>query len=104
MRKIIVNKYLQSKGVIRRFYLGHFNKNYVNSQKLKRHGECKNCGFCCRFVVKCPLLYQDDEGKYLCKIHNNKPSNCNIFPVNEKDIKDRNTLNPDVSCGYAFYK
>lgn len=104
MKKILLNKFLQGKGVIRRFFLGHFNKKYVNSQRLNRHGECKNCGVCCRFVIKCPMLYQDDAGKYLCKIHNRKPSNCNIFPINEEDIKDRNTILNSGSCGYAFYK
>ena len=104
MKKKLLHKYIQGKGKIRRFYLGYFKKNYISGQKLKRQGECKHCGVCCRLLIKCPLLYQDKYGNYLCKIHNRKPSNCDLFPINEKDLKDRDTILPDVPCGYTFYK
>lgn len=104
MRKKIGAKIIQGRGKVRRFVLAHFKKNYVLEQQKKRIGECRRCGVCCKLLVKCVMLTQDDAGNYLCKIHNRKPSNCNIFPVDEKDIVDRDTILPDVPCGYSFFK
>ena len=104
MRKKINSKIIQGKGKLRRFIFGHFRKKYVEEQQNKRQGECKRCGVCCKLLVNCIMLTQDKEGIYSCKIHNRKPSNCNVFPIDEKDLKDRDTILPDVPCGYTFFK
>lgn len=104
MRKKIGAKIIQGKGKIRRFILAHFKKKYVEEQKNNRQGECKRCGICCKLLVNCPMLIQDADNNFLCKIHNRKPSNCDLFPIDEKDIKDRDTILPDVPCGYTFFK
>ncbi len=104
MRKSISAKIIQGKGKIRRFLLAHFRHKYIIEQKRKRQGECRRCGVCCKLLVNCIMLTQDDEGNYICKIHNRKPSNCNLFPIDEKDLKDRDTILPDVPCGYTFFK
>ncbi len=104
MRKLISAKIIQGKGKIRRFILAHFRKQYVEQQTQKRQGECVRCGVCCKLLINCIMLTQDSHGNYQCKIHNRKPSNCSLFPIDEKDIKDRDTILPDVPCGYSFFK
>jgi hypothetical protein len=102
MVRIIKNTFQHSFGKFRRLYLYTFKKNYVKKMVSIRKGECRQCGACCKLLYKCPFLIEKD-GLFSCKIYGKiRPINCIIFPINEKDIKDRNTVLPDIPCGYFF--
>ncbi len=47
---------LHTIGKLRRFWLVHFQKKYVQSQLSARHGDCHQCGTCCNLLFTCPTL------------------------------------------------
>jgi Fe-S-cluster containining protein len=95
-------KYKQAGGKLRRLLASKFRRRYIELQLAKRRGECARCGACCRLLFRCPLLKKNAAGISLCSIHPRRPQNCRIFPLNEKDLHDRNLVNPKISCGYFF--
>jgi hypothetical protein len=88
-------------GKIRRFTISHFRKGYVRQQEAARKGQCSRCGACCKLLFRCPFLLEED-GLYSCRIHGNKPENCHIFPINQRDLEDRNIVSPEFKCGFYF--
>ena len=90
-------------GVMRRFFIFIFHKKYIEDMLKFRSGKCARCGACCKLISrKCPYLELNSEGMYSCKIHKSfRMPNCIIFPVDYRDIEDRNlvTCKP---CGYKF--
>jgi len=88
-------------GKVRRLGLGFFRPGYMARNLKRRRGECRRCGVCCHLSVRCPL-FRDLGGLTECRIHGFRPRNCRIFPVDERDIAERDTLAPDVPCGYRF--
>ena len=86
------------KGKIRRFYLAHFNQEYVQAQLQRRKGSCKMCGACCQLGYRC--IYLTDL--MTCSIHegNNwlRPEQCMFFPIDEIDLSEMD--NPQ--CGFYF--
>jgi len=50
------------------------------------------------------MLGFEDSGLSLCKIHGSfRMPNCIIFPVDARDIADRDLVALDgVKCGYSF--
>ena len=88
-------------GKIRRFYYHKFNRSYVIKAKEKRHGECARCGTCCKLLFKCPFL-DETQTPSMCKVHNTRPFNCRIFPVDRADIADKNLVDSTKRCGYYF--
>jgi len=90
-------------GVMRRFLLYVFNKKYVEASASKCKGECLRCGACCRLAVsECPYLTFDDDGKSSCvKYNETRMPNCVIFPIDHRDIKERNIVSK-IPCGYRF--
>jgi hypothetical protein len=89
-------------GKVRRFGLWHFRRGYVQRQEAARSGDCARCGTCCKLLFQCPFLSQDAVGMYLCTIHNSRPGNCRMFPVDPRDFADRDIVSPDTKCGYRF--
>ena len=92
-------------GKIRRFCLGHFRPGYVESNTNPRRGECLRCGTCCKLLYVCPELEELAEGMTRCHIHEKRPKNCRIFPVNQADLTDRNLVSRDMNkepCGFSF--
>jgi Fe-S-cluster containining protein len=85
------------KSQIKRRFVYYFSHKKVREDIKKRRGECLGCGKCCQVVVPCPMLYKIG-GKVLCKIHQHKPYECHIYPVNNKDFFKH--LKP--TCGYWF--
>ena len=75
-------------GKIRRFYLCNFDRNYVIQQMMLRHGECKQCGKCCYFLLKCPFLRFQDGKTYCVIYHRKRPKQCVAFPIDERDLAD----------------
>jgi len=88
-------------GKMRRFYLGAFGNGYLAKQMRERKGECSRCGACCKLMYNCPFL--DESGEITrCRIYGLPIPNCKMFPVDERDIRDRNLVMPDSTCGYYF--
>ncbi|MDF2548358.1 MAG: hypothetical protein K0R93_3256 [Anaerosolibacter sp.] len=85
-------------GKIRRFYLSHFGKDYVESQLEKREGNCKMCGRCCQLGYRCPFLRTDNS----CGVYNDhrwmRPAQCAFFPLDQRDMEEMN----NSACGYYF--
>ncbi|MDR0867476.1 MAG: hypothetical protein LBP75_03245 [Planctomycetota bacterium] len=94
-------KYAQATGKLRRFLLA-YRKHYLPRQLARRQGECRRCGACCRLLFKCPFLQIQADGATHCRIHRRKPGNCQIFPINEKDLRDRDLYAPESKCGFYF--
>jgi len=88
-------------GKARRFLLGHLRPGYVEQQEAMRAGECSRCGSCCKLLFECPFL---DESTFpaRCTIHETRPMNCRVFPIDAKDLTDRNIVQLKMKCGYSF--
>ncbi len=92
-------------GKVRRLCLGLFRKKYLESQYSQRRGRCLRCGQCCRLLYVCPHLEALPDGSTGCRIHEKRPSNCRIFPMDPRDLADRDLLgvSPDSRpCGFTF--
>lgn len=88
-------------GKVRRFCLVHFRPAYVRASLARRVGECHRTGACCRLMFTCPLL--DARSRPVrCTIHEIKPKVCRIFPIDERDLRDRDLVMPDHPCGFSF--
>jgi len=88
-------------GKVRRCYLALFRRGYIRASAARRHGECARCGACCMLGYKCQSL-RDNEGGTECTIHKFRPPNCRVFPIDERDIADRDLIRPDTPCGFHF--
>ena len=95
------NAFHQFLGKSRRFLYSVFGNGYVTRQLDRRQGECKRCGACCKLLLNCPFL---DDSKSLCncRIYEHTSPNCTIFPLDERDLADRNRILPNEPCGYYF--
>ncbi len=86
-------------GTPRRFYLNVFRPGYVRASLARRKGECKRCGACCQLVVKCVHVRYVD-GLPACRIYGMRPPNCSNYPIDRRDIEDRNLVAPNTPCGF----
>ncbi len=89
-------------GKLRRYLQHTFWPGYIASSHARREGECLRCGACCRIGSQCPHFDTDDDDLGLCKRHEVRPRNCRIFPVDERDLADRDIVSPDTTCGFSF--
>jgi len=78
---------------VRRFYLAAFRKKYVEQMREFRRGECRRCGMCCTFMIRCPFL----EGENQCTIYEKRPRQCRLFPIEPRDLRGRFS-----ACGHYF--
>jgi hypothetical protein len=101
LRKIRASVRMGS-GKVRRFANGTFRKKHVARKLERRRGECIRCGTCCRLLFKCPYLQTHEDGGTSCRVHQKRPRNCRIFPVDRKCLAERDLLAPDLPCGYSF--
>ena len=88
-------------GKVRRFYLAHFRPGYVRESLARRVGQCDRTGACCHLMFTCPLLDQKPQ-PVRCTIHEIKPRVCRLFPIDERDLRDRDIVSPDARCGFSF--
>ena len=88
-------------GKIRRACLIAFRKKKVEEQLERRRGACSRCGACCKILFKCPA-YDDSNGEPKCLIYNDRPGVCGLFPLDEKDLRERDITMPGTKCGYWF--
>ena len=91
-------------GVARRFFLNLFCQGYVRKSLARRSGECKRCGVCCHLVAnKCGALHLHHDGPSTCRLYSvYRLPNCCTFPIDPRDLADRNRVAPDVPCGYSW--
>jgi hypothetical protein len=62
-----------------------------------RDGECKRCGACCMFLVRCPFLKFEDgkPNSASCKAYMIRPLQCRKYPRTKKEQIHQ-------PCGYFF--
>jgi hypothetical protein len=86
-------------GKARRFFLVHFKKSYIQSQLLRREGDCRQCGACCNLLFTCPTLMKNGQ----CLIYGAcRPRACKVFPIDQRDIEDVKMFG--ANCGFRFRK
>jgi hypothetical protein len=88
-------------GKIRRAFLVAFRRRKVLAKLERRRGACTRCGACCKILFQCPA-YDDSDGNPKCLIYNDRPGVCGLFPLDEKDLRDRDIVMPDRKCGFYF--
>lgn len=93
-------------GVTRRFFLNLFRRKYVRESLDLRAGECKRCGVCCHLVAnKCGALHLHKDGQSTCRLYSvYRLPNCCTFPIDPRDIADRDLVAPETPCGYYWPK
>ncbi len=86
-------------GKLRRLCLAKLAPRTTRSRRRLRHGKCRQCASCCKFIFRCPLL---DENN-LCRIYHSRfrPLVCRRFPIDRRDVEDV-YLSSGRSCGYSF--
>ncbi len=88
-------------GKLRRAYLQMLKRDYVRLSRARRRGECRRCGACCKLMFLCPYLEQN--GSYTsCVCHDTRWANCKVFPVDERDLADRDLVSRDGPWGFSF--
>jgi hypothetical protein len=88
-------------GKIRRVFLIAFRKKRVLQMLDRRQGACSRCGACCKLMFQCPA-YDDSDGNPKCLVYNDRPGVCGLFPLDEKDLRERDMVMPDRKCGFYF--
>ncbi len=88
-------------GKIRRTFLIKFRRKRVLEKLSYRRGACSRCGACCKLLLKCPA-YDDSDGSPKCLVYNDRPGVCGIFPLDPKDLAERNIVMPEKACGFTF--
>ncbi len=89
--------FIHTSGKIRRLYLLHFRKEYVERQLSMRRGRCRQCAECCSLVFTCPVL----TSRKLCRIYSRgRLKVCRVFPIDDRDIRD--VALSGGRCGYYF--
>jgi hypothetical protein len=88
-------------GKVRRFYLLYFRSSYVEQSLKRRVGECHRTGSCCQLAFSCPWLGWV-ERLPACRSYKLRPRNCTVFPIDERDLRDRDIVNPWEPCGFSF--
>ena len=89
-------------GKLRRFYLGHFRKALVARRIEARRGECARCGACCQLLHRCLWAIECEDGLAGCRIYEKRPINCRVFPLDRRDLAERDLVMPERPCGYSF--
>jgi len=88
-------------GKIRRMFLVYLRPKKTKGDLSNRHGECQRCGACCAIMFRCPAL-KGNNGTLHCTIYDARTKVCRTFPINPKDIADRNLVMPHKKCGFHF--
>ena len=90
-------------GKVRRLLLTNIFRRRAAGDLARRRGACTNCGACCQLLLRCPAFKPTPTGGW-CTIYNDRPGVCAVFPINEKDLRDRDIIMPGRSCGFYFVK
>ena len=92
----------QGVGKLRRIAYARMREVYVARMQLSRLGACRRCGRCCRLLFKCPFLQTFSDGTCSCAIHGRRPASCRLFPIDERDLRERDSVDARTPCGYRF--
>lgn len=90
----------QAQGKLRRFVNIRFRKDEVTASLAHRDGECTRCGACCEILFKCPFLKKHPDGMTSCGIYEDRPNQCRLFPIDNRDIEELGERRKD--CGFYF--
>ena len=93
---------LLSWGKFRRFALCVFAPGSVRRAIEKRLGQCARCGICCRLPFKCSFLKANPAGELGCSVYPLRPPNCRVFPIDGRDIAERDLIAGGTVCGFSF--
>ena len=92
----------QGVGKLRRLALARMQAGYVTQMQRRRLGTCRRCGHCCRLLFTCPFLQTHSDGICHCTIHDQRPASCKLFPIDERDLRERDLVDRKWPCGYRF--
>lgn len=88
-------------GKLRRAYLITCRPEHVRRSLARRTGACARTGACCRLMVRCPALSRSAD-LHLCTSYLHRGPNCSLFPIDERDLRDRDRIMPERPCGFRF--
>lgn len=88
-------------GKIRRALNVSFRREKVLDMLSRRRGACSRCGACCKLVFQCPA-YAEQDGNPRCLVYNDRPGVCGLFPLDERDLRERDIVMPHKMCGFWF--
>lgn len=88
-------------GKLRRAYLITFQTERVRRALARRVGHCHRTGACCKLMFECPAL-DTAGGTAACTIYPGRGPNCSLFPIDERDLRDRDRVTPETPCGFRF--
>jgi hypothetical protein len=101
-KRLTLSKWMQLRwGTYRRLYLNVFRSDYVRTSLAQRLGECRRCGACCQLLRRCVLL-KNDNGLPACHLYLYRTPNCSKFPIDSRDLGDRDIVSPDAPCGFSW--
>ncbi|MBM4042945.1 MAG: hypothetical protein FJ290_31030 [Planctomycetes bacterium] len=87
----------------RRFWLNVVRPGYVRANLARRRGECRRCGACCQMGLYCRhLKYGAGDLSECVRYTKWRTGNCRNFPIDERDIAERDIVMPDRPCGFRF--
>lgn len=104
MRNIMFNPprwMLLGWGKLRRTFLVKLRKRRVLQKLKRREGSCLRCGACCKLFYRCPA-YDESCDSPRCLAYDDRPGVCGLFPLDEKDLRERGLIMPGTTCGYRF--
>ncbi|MBI4835188.1 MAG: YkgJ family cysteine cluster protein [Planctomycetes bacterium] len=99
--KQIINHTVLMWGKIRRMCIIYLTPRRTQEMLSQREGECQRCGACCKINFECPFLTNHTQAA-ACKLYDSRSKVCRYFPIDKRDIKDRNIVFPGTKCGYSF--
>ncbi len=89
-------------GTPRRLFWNVCRPGYVRVSLAQRSGACRRCGTCCRLVWRC-RYYHEDDGLPACRLYAGyRPPNCSNFPLDTRDLADRDLVSPNQPCGFSW--
>ena len=89
-------------GVVRRTLLHVFRPGYIRASHARRQGACRRCGACCRLTATCGHVCEEG-GMTACNRHKKtRLPNCVNFPIDPRDLADRNHIAPHEPCGFSW--
>ena len=86
----------------RRLYLNLLRPGYVQASLARRKGECRRCGACCQMGLACRHMAYDGNLSACLRYDKYRTSNCRNFPMDERDLAERDRVFPHTPCGYHF--
>lgn len=89
-------------GRLRRWLTVLRGRKVVAARHARRHGACTRCGACCQLLARCPHLFYDADGKAGCRVYQTRAGNCRVFPLDARDLADRDWVFPGRPCGFYF--